>query len=613
MRARQLGGTLVTALVTALLLALVPATAAQAAGTGEQNWCAKQGIASAEATRAIEAACAEWRKGTWYSWGGGHAAAPGPTYGVVDFSSLESIAETHKDPVIKGLDCSGFVRWAWYQALGTDLLGRGNTKMMYNGAGSTYQRVLGASGGKPAVEDLEPGDLVFTAVDGTVDRISHVMLYLGDGYVVEEYQSQTRARVIDINSRIDRGRLVGAVRMPQGGQFTQPEPWDASLQATWGTGIAVKTHPNLSATVVTRLAGPELVRAKCQQHAERVTADGYTNDAWTYLADRRGWISNIYLKGPAWLPDVPTCTGADFDPDIGPGGGGNVTQGTSYGTWGTNVAIMPSPSTSGTALTRLPAPTTVKIGCQVRGQSVTSDGYTNDAWSYLPTYGGWVTNIYVKGAAWLAGVPACDGKGTSTPSGAKPHSTWGTDVAIHSYPSLASAAVARLSGPTSVAVSCQKRASTVTEAGYTNNAWSYLPEYQGWITNIYMKGDAWLAGVPDCGSNSGSTTVGCTDGSAPDSAGARSPRTATVWGRSIELRYSDTTECAWGRIGNGSVGDEVWVDRSVDGGKSWDKLGYTRITSGRDVFTPQFNDHAVVMRACGKAGDRVEIACTGWF
>jgi len=36
-------------IVTALLLALLPATAAQAAGTGEQNWCAAQGIASPEA------------------------------------------------------------------------------------------------------------------------------------------------------------------------------------------------------------------------------------------------------------------------------------------------------------------------------------------------------------------------------------------------------------------------------------------------------------------------------------------------------------------------------------------------------------------------------------
>jgi hypothetical protein len=29
-----------------------------------------------------------------------------------------------------------------------------------------------------------------------------------------------------------------------------------------------------------------------------------------------------------------------------------------------------------------------------------------------------------------------------------------------------------------------------------------------------------------------------------------------------------------------------------------------------DVFTVEFNDRVVKMRACGRAGDHVEIACT---
>ncbi|MGW0390472.1 NlpC/P60 family protein [Streptomyces sp. NPDC003042] len=612
MRARRLCSGLVTALVTALLFTLAPAVA-KAAGTGVQNWCGVQGAATAAATRAIDAACAAWRDGTVYTWGGGHGPAPGPTVGRVDYSSVETIRQTVNDPRTRGFDCSGFVRWAWYQALGGDVLGSGNTKMMYGAAGRTYQRVTAAGGGTPAVSDLRPGDLVFTGAGGTAEDITHVVLYLGGGYTVEVWESGKRARVIDIQYRVDAKVLVGAIRIPEG--VSPPQPGDGGMQLTWGTGVAVKAHPHLSAGLVTRLPGPESVRVRCQQHGERVTAEGHTNDVWSYLPDRGGWISNIYLRGPAWLPDVPICTGSDSDPDIGPGGGGDITQGAFYGTWGSNVAVMPGPSTtSGTALTRLSGPTTVKVTCQIRAQSVTSDGYTNDAWSYLPQYGGWMTNIYVKGAAWLVGVPACDGKGTSTPPGASPHSTWGSGVAVLSHPSTGSAVMARLPGPTNVAVSCQKRASTVTESGYTNNAWSYLPEYQGWISNIYMKGDAWLAGVPDCGATSGgSTPPRCTDGSTPTSTGARSPRTTTVWSRTVELRYSDTTECAWGRISNGSVGDEVWVDRSVDGGRSWDRLGYTRITSGREVFTPQFDDHAVLMRACGKAGDRVEISCTGWF
>ena len=61
MRTLRRGAGLVAMMVTALLLALLPATAAQAAGTGEQNWCGVQGIASPEANRAVDAACAEWR------------------------------------------------------------------------------------------------------------------------------------------------------------------------------------------------------------------------------------------------------------------------------------------------------------------------------------------------------------------------------------------------------------------------------------------------------------------------------------------------------------------------------------------------------------------------
>ncbi len=499
MRTLRRAAGLVAMMVTVLLLALLPATAAQAAGTGEQNWCAAQGITSPEANRAIDAACAEWRARTLYTWGGGHGPGPGQSYGTWDLSSTDGFEETVLDPQTRGFDCSGFARWAWYKALGHDILGGGTAKSMFRAAGRTYKQVNGSGGGKPAVSDLEPGDLVFTGVGGTVDSITHVMIYLGDGYVVEAYQSQKPIRVIDINSRISNNRLVGVTRMPQGGPFTEPTGYDGTLQVTWGTGVAVREHPNHLAGLVTRLSGPDIVYARCQQRGERVTAEGYTNDTWTYLSNRGGWISNIFLKGPAWLPEVPACSGSAYDSQIGAGGGGNATQGGAYSTWGTGVALRSQPSTvNGTTVARLTGPTSVSVSCQVHAQSVTSEGYTNDAWSYLPQYGGWITNIYMKGDAWLAGVPACDGRGTATPVGAHAYSTWGTGVTIRSSAATGAGVVTRLSGPTGVAVSCQKHAESVTAEGYTNDAWSYLPEYQGWVSNIYMKGDAWLAGVPNC-------------------------------------------------------------------------------------------------------------------
>jgi len=90
--------------------------------------------------------------------------------------------------------------------------------------------------------------------------------------------------------------------------------------------------------------------------------------------------------------------------------------------------------------------------------------------------------------------------------------------------------------------------------------------------------------------------------------------TAEVWWRKIELRYHSGTRCAWGRISNGSHGDSVWVDWSSNGGQTWKQLDVTKIPrGGHEAHTVAHNDAAYVMRACGKAGNRREIACTGWY
>ncbi|MER7176857.1 SH3 domain-containing protein [Streptomyces mesophilus] len=77
--------------------------------------------------------------------------------------------------------------------------------------------------------------------------------------------------------------------------------------------------------------------------------------------------------------------------------------------------------------------------------------------------------------------------------------TWGTDVAVRQASTTSSAVVARLPGPTQVRVSCQERGETVTYEGHTNDAWSYLPDYDGYISNIFIDvAEAWLPGVPEC-------------------------------------------------------------------------------------------------------------------
>ncbi|MGW5169848.1 glycoside hydrolase family 76 protein [Streptomyces nodosus] len=106
------------------------------------------------------------------------------------------------------------------------------------------------------------------------------------------------------------------------------------------------------------------------------------------------------------------------------------------------------------------------------------------------------------------------------------------------------------------------------------------------------------------------------------SPGDRVPVTAALYGRSIALHLDDNDAMGWASIGNGDPGDEVWLDRSFDGGRTWSsgsKLGDTTVPSGQRGWrtlmynVDDWNNQGVgALRACGKAGDRAEIACTAW-
>ncbi|GAA4516656.1 glycoside hydrolase family 76 protein [Actinoallomurus oryzae] len=105
-------------------------------------------------------------------------------------------------------------------------------------------------------------------------------------------------------------------------------------------------------------------------------------------------------------------------------------------------------------------------------------------------------------------------------------------------------------------------------------------------------------------------------------AGDRTPVQATIYSRRIVVHFDDADDMAWGSIDNGGPGDEVWLDRSFDGGQSWSqgsRLGDTTVPSGgrgwRTLMynVDDWNNLGVgAVRACGKAGDRAEIACTPW-
>jgi hypothetical protein len=81
----------------------------------------------------------------------------------------------------------------------------------------------------------------------------------------------------------------------------------------------------------------------------------------------------------------------------------------------------------------------------------------------------------------------------------------------------------------------------------------------------------------------------------------------------IELRYSTSTRCAWGRITNARVGDAVWTDRSYDGGRTWEKLPEVKVTSGTDTHTASYYDGGHLMRACAWNHSTGHRNCTGWY
>ncbi|WP_343244546.1 glycoside hydrolase family 76 protein [Streptomyces sp. SID11385] len=101
----------------------------------------------------------------------------------------------------------------------------------------------------------------------------------------------------------------------------------------------------------------------------------------------------------------------------------------------------------------------------------------------------------------------------------------------------------------------------------------------------------------------------------------RVPVTASVSSRSIALHFDDTDAMGWASLDNGAAGDRVWLDRSLDGGRTWasgSRLGDTEVPSGgRGWRTQMYNvddwggQGVGALRACGQAAGGA-IACTPW-
>ncbi|MYS93580.1 MULTISPECIES: SH3 domain-containing protein [Streptomyces] len=91
------------------------------------------------------------------------------------------------------------------------------------------------------------------------------------------------------------------------------------------------------------------------------------------------------------------------------------------------------------------------------------------------------------------------------PGGVRPagawFGTWGEFVNVRKGPATGDARVTRLPAGVGVLVGCQTPGQVVSVPPYTNEWWAYLPQYGGYISNVYISSpDNRLPGVPECGS-----------------------------------------------------------------------------------------------------------------
>lgn len=111
-----------------------------------------------------------------YTWGGG--TVNGPSQGIRDGGAADAAGDYRKT----GFDCSSLARYLVYQSSGIEIP---RTSQAQFGAGMTV-----------SPSDARPGDLLFPHSAGVPP--THVMVYVGEGKVVEAQQSGTNIMFSDV-------------------------------------------------------------------------------------------------------------------------------------------------------------------------------------------------------------------------------------------------------------------------------------------------------------------------------------------------------------------------------------------------------------------------------
>jgi cell wall-associated NlpC family hydrolase len=270
----------VATLSALLVLATVVVVAGPTLPAGAAPNCGVlQSGAAAQANTAVQKACG--LIGTPYSWAGGHGPTPGITYGVCDPSN-----GAPNDCNVRGLDCSGMVRYAYYLAVGADVInGVTWTQFASPRAVARYYRPSGTA-------PLLPGDLVFYG--GSASTVHHVAMYIGNGYMVEAPYSGGYVRV---NSVMAYDDYFGAIRLYNADGSTKPAPAPQDPDKAWVDTYAnapVFSSPTTTAQTGTLYKGTNYVY--CKVWGREVSGGNGSYNHWWLKTDPDEGPANQYVS-----------------------------------------------------------------------------------------------------------------------------------------------------------------------------------------------------------------------------------------------------------------------------------------------------------------------------
>jgi predicted alpha-1,6-mannanase (GH76 family) len=100
--------------------------------------------------------------------------------------------------------------------------------------------------------------------------------------------------------------------------------------------------------------------------------------------------------------------------------------------------------------------------------------------------------------------------------------------------------------------------------------------------------------------------------------GDRQATVVAIGARQLSLHLDDPDDMGWAAVTGGATGDEIWLDRSFDAGRTWasgSKIGDTH-TSPRTVLAnvDDWNNRGVgLLRGCTQPAGTTAITCTAWY